>query len=44
MGSIIELDDVNPISTVSKFSKTSSIVEMNVVESWWICGIYSSFL
>ena len=44
MVSIMELDDVMSMSTVSWFSKTSSILEVNVVDIWWIYVRSSNFL
>ena len=43
MGSIMELDDVIYISAVSGVSIISSMVGLNVVESWWLCGGRSNF-
>ena len=32
------------IYAVSRFSKNFSIVGMDVVDSWWLCGRRSNFL
>ena len=44
MGSIIEWDVVIYISDVYRVSKIYSIVEVNLVESWWICGRRSDII
>ena len=38
MGSIKEWNYGMSVSAVSRVSKNSSIVGVNIVESWWICG------
>ena len=44
MGSIMELDDVVSTSAVSGVSNISSVVEVNVVESWSLCVRLSNFI
>ena len=44
MGSIIWWEYFMSVSAISRVTKTSSIVGVDLVESWWLCGRRSSFL